>query len=112
MGDPLEGDLPSGDITGIGFYFYLPPVSPHESIRIDEFEIFAEPSEGGGSDDSWAGYTIVKQGEQDWVDTTGWVGWLDVTASPWIYSLSLDGWVFVEESAAAADAGAWMYVLK
>ena len=111
LGEPVSGDLPSGNIEAIGFYVYHP--ASDGSIRIDELAVYAEPSDGGGGEpDMWGPYEIVKQGERDWVDTAPWMGWLDVTASPWIYSLSMDGWVYIDSEAAGVEAGAWVYVLR
>jgi len=113
IGDPLSGPLPQGNIEGIGFYTELNFLGGQDSnaIVFDELEVFAV--EGGTTEpDMWGPYTIVKQGERDWVDTAPWMGWLDITTSPWNYSLSLDGWVFVDAESANAEAGAWVYVIK
>lgn len=110
LGENVAGGLPGGNIDGVGFYFFHPTMEPHGSMRVDDLEIYARPADVNG--ETWGPYPIVKQGPRDWVDTTAWMGWLDVTTSPWNYSLSLDGWVYVDGEAANADAGAWVYVLK
>ena len=110
VGEPLSGSLPDGNIEAIGMYAYHP--SNSGSQHFDELEIYAKPAEDIGEPDMWGPYEIVKQGERDWVDTAPWMGWLDVTTSPWIYSLSMDGWVYIDGEAANAEAGAWAYVLR
>lgn len=111
LGTNVAGGLPEGNIDGVGFYFFHPAFDPHASIRVDELEIYAKTAEVDPTD-TWGPYTIVKQGDRDWVDTSPWMGWLDVTSSPWNYSLSLDGWVYTDGENASSDAGAWVYVLK
>jgi len=105
----LENDLPAGDIAGIGFYILLPSVDG--GLRLDEIEIYAE-AVSGSVDVFWAGYPIVKQGDRDWIDTNPWMGWLDVTAAPWVYSNSLDAWTYLSEDEAISESGGWMYLIK
>jgi len=109
LGDPLSASLPSGNIEGVGFYLFHPPLDG--SAWLDELEIYAEPSEGG-EPSQWAGYDIVVTDGLDYINTEGWMGWLDVTTAPWNYSLSLESWIYLEEAAAGNETGAWMYVIK
>lgn len=44
------------------------------------------------------------------VDTGDFLGWINVRQAPWVWSFSLDGWLFLPEGA-VHQAGAWAYVL-
>jgi len=110
LGENVAGGLPDGNIDGVGFYFFHPNMEPHGSVLVDDLEIYAKPAAVNG--DTWGPYPIVKDGSDEWVNTTTWMGWLEVSNSPWNYSRSLDGWVYVDEEDANADAGAWVYVIK
>jgi hypothetical protein len=56
----------------------------------------------GGTTPQWKGYDIVKD---VWVDTLDWMGWLQVANDPYIYSLSLSGWMYIPESQDGRVAG-------
>lgn len=123
LGDPVEGTLPDGDIEAIGLYLVHPNFSVHQSMRVDDIQVYAKPVEGGGDngggDDNgggetaqWAGYEIVDQDGKQLVDTAGWMGWVDVTGAPWVYPFALNKYVYLEEAAATGESGAWAYVPK
>jgi hypothetical protein len=59
-------------------------------------------------DPTWAGYPI---GEDGFVDTAPWLGWVYVDGAPWVWSLSLDGWMYIDEST-VDDNGGWAYIPK
>ena len=46
-----------------------------------------------------------------YVDTGNWMGWLNVTLQPWIYSYSLKSWLYMAENAMSSH-GAWVYLKK
>jgi hypothetical protein len=56
----------------------------------------------------WGGYDFANDAMD--VDTGDWMGWINCTAAPYIFSYTL-GWIYMEEPAADA-AGAWGYVFK
>lgn len=62
--------------------------------------------ESSGS--TWAGYDILETGD---VDTSNWLGFINVNNSPWIYSYNLDQWMYIEESS-VNNSGSWTYVPK
>ena len=64
------------------------------------------------SDGSWSGFPLYADDGQNWADTGGWMGWLEVSASPYVFSQSLNGWVYVEENPAIAEEGSWVYIFK
>lgn len=47
-----------------------------------------------------------------WTDTGDWMGWLYVTHAPWVFSDSLNGWIYIEADGFDAESGGWTYVLK
>jgi hypothetical protein len=57
---------------------------------------------------SWGGYPIANDAGD--VDTGDWLGWINVSAAPYIFSYSL-GWIYMTEPDAAAT-GSWGYVFK
>lgn len=62
-----------------------------------------------GSD--WALWAAVAA---SWVDTDSaehtYLGWLNYTAAPWLYSLNLEAYLYIEESL-VTPSGAWVYAL-
>jgi hypothetical protein len=57
----------------------------------------------GGDPDTWYGYAV---GEEGWVDTGTWMGWVNVEHDPFIYVLDLAGYLYVPT---AMESGAWVY---
>ncbi|MEX0330414.1 MAG: hypothetical protein AB3N64_03225 [Puniceicoccaceae bacterium] len=55
---------------------------------------------------TWAGYTIV---DGSLIDTTPLMGWLNIASAPWLYSYSLNKWIYGDEST-FGEGGAWLYV--
>ncbi|MEX0330401.1 MAG: hypothetical protein AB3N64_03160 [Puniceicoccaceae bacterium] len=43
------------------------------------------------------------------VDTEGFLGWINVFHSPWIWCYSMDGWMYCPEES-VSETGAWVYV--
>ena len=48
------------------------------------------------------------------VDTADWMGWLNASLDPWIWSYSLESWIWIEWVGGPPPdfTGAWVYVLK
>ena len=61
----------------------------------------------GSASATFQGYDIV---EGNWIDTGSYMGWLWIEFAPWIYSASLDSWIYLPASASLEDAGAWIYI--
>ena len=57
---------------------------------------------------TWAGFPVDSD---NWTDTGDFLGWLFVGSAPWLYNLTLDGWMYVREEA-VTDSGAWTYVVR
>lgn len=71
------------------------------SFSMAELSIIAE----GGSSPAWAGYPIV----DGWVDTGAMAGLLQVESAPWVYSLDLGKYIYLDETY-VGESGAWAYV--
>ena len=56
----------------------------------------------------YGGYSV--DGSRD-VDSDDWLGWINVAKAPYIWSYSLNNWIYMEEPAADAPGG-WAYVFK
>ena len=57
----------------------------------------------------WSGHPIAN--DQMDVDTGDFMGWINVTHGDYIWSYSLDGWMYCPEPD-TTDSGAWMYVFN
>lgn len=94
----------------------LPLISDFYSITIDVIaggaasingvQIVSASDEVVSSD--WAGYPYDENG---WADTGSWLGWVNVTAAPWVQILSLDNYGWIPEEG-VSEAGAWVYILN
>jgi hypothetical protein len=64
--------------------------------------------EGIGTDvpATWAGYPILQDG---WIDTTSWLGWMNVSEGDYVWSLALNKYIYLPESF-VDTSGAWSYV--
>jgi hypothetical protein len=71
-------------------------------FAIDNFQI----APAGPGPTTWGGYDI---GADSWVDTGGWLGWVNVDADPWVWVINLTTFVYLPESY-VEDLGAWMYI--
>lgn len=56
----------------------------------------------------WAGYPVSEAGD---VNTDPWMGFLNVTLEPYVWSYSLNQWTYIEESIVTED-GSWTYFLN
>lgn len=55
----------------------------------------------------WYGYSIMS----GWANTEGFLGWLEVSEDPWVYSLTLDRYLYVPAPADNTFGdGGWVYV--
>ena len=51
---------------------------------------------------------FVESGE---VDTFDFLKWIQAGWAPWLWSYSLNGWIYCPEEQ-VTDVGAWIYVMK
>ena len=61
------------------------------------------------SGENWGGYEVYSEGGIKAVDTGAFLGWLEVTGAPWVYSYSLEKYIFLPEGF-IDESGAWSYI--
>lgn len=59
---------------------------------------------------SWGGFPVVSDGTSQWANSGDFLGWLEVSASPFVFSPILNRYIYVANPDAIADAGAWLFV--
>lgn len=115
--EPFELSITYPDITAddslqviqLGFEI----TTEFDGANMDTGEIYFENIEGyietetGSIFGSWAGYEIVN--DQGDVDTGTWMGFVNVSAAPYIYSYALGKYIYIDE-ASVLEGGAWVYV--
>jgi hypothetical protein len=57
----------------------------------------------------WASYPIVEDSTGQYVDTGTWIGWIEVTARPWIWHLGTNSWFYTAETVVESSSG-WIYI--
>lgn len=62
---------------------------------------------GGGAPATWAGYPILN----GWVDTDPMIGLLQVESAPWVYSLDMGKYLYMDASY-VGTTGAWTWIPK
>jgi len=72
-------------------------------LKLDNFAIMAE-----GSTELWADFEV---GPGTSVDTGDFMGWIDIAQKPWIWSYSLESWIYMPEGN-VTSIGSWGYVAK
>ena len=63
---------------------------------------------GASQSNTWGGYEVSPEGD---ADTADWMGWVNVTNGLWVYSYSLDAWMYLEEPA-EGSSGSWAYIFN
>lgn len=56
----------------------------------------------------WAGFGVDSHG---FVDTGSWLGTLHVESAPWIYSIKVNSWLFIEEDLVNEEGG-WLFLFS
>jgi hypothetical protein len=71
---------------------------------------FPELAASLSDDDSvtWGNFPMDENG---WVDTGSFIGWINATSAPWLWSASLESWLYLLETS-LSEAGAWTYILR
>jgi hypothetical protein len=57
---------------------------------------------------SWAGFPV---GDQGYVDTGSWMGFLYVQQPPYVYNVFLNNWMYIPEES-VTENGAWTYIVN
>ena len=53
---------------------------------------------------------LILADDLGWADTTPWLGFVNVLADPWIWSASINNWMYMPEES-VTEGGSWAYVL-
>lgn len=61
---------------------------------------------------TWSGFPVYAQDGGNWADTGSFMGWMEVSASPLLYSATLDGWIYMDEVPAIPESGSWVYIFR
>lgn len=64
------------------------------------------PQPAGGA--TWAGYPVSEAGD---VDTGSWMGYLNVGFGDYVWSYSLNQWLFIDEDG-VTEGGSWVYAFN
>lgn len=59
--------------------------------------------------ETWGGFDVFAESGTKTVDTGTFLGWLEVTEDPWVYSYSLEKYIFLPEGF-IDESGAWSYI--
>lgn len=78
-----------------------------DDIYVAAGEVLSTPP--GDSFGMWGPYPI-SNAEGD-VNTGDFMGWLNVTLDPYLYSYTLDAWIYMEASG-VSETGGWAYVYR
>lgn len=68
----------------------------------------SNPVTGEGGLPKWAGYPMDEAGN---VDTGSWLGWINVAAGDYVWSYSLNQWMYLSE-ASVTEVGSWTYIFN
>ena len=74
-------------------------IDKRQTVMLGGYEVLVLSDESAG--DTWFGYPVDPDG---WVDTDGWLNFVNVSAEPWVYSASLSKYIYV------GDDSGWTYV--
>ena len=78
-----------------------------EQPGVDGFEL-VRPDQDVVEEVTWAGFPVSSAGD---VDTSDWMGYLNVQSAPWLWSYSLSKYLYLEEDW-VTGAGSWLYAMN
>ena len=102
--DVASGTATVGELDTLNFYkqgTYGGGTTP-DFVAIDSLSL-----SGIAASVTWAGYEVSELG---WADTTTWMGFVNVLAGDWIWSASLNNWIYMPEGS-VGEGGSWGYVI-
>lgn len=115
----------TGLILGNGVFFLGEPPLPGNDVFVetspDLVAYYVQGTPGWGDTYSgvatapfpyvsqWGGFTPVPDPDGIFVDTGSWLGWLDITLRPWVWSYKADSWLHLSEPVAPVQAG-WIFI--
>jgi hypothetical protein len=116
--DGLKGAISQGLLdanTSWGIVFFneeaLPDLTPNNPDWLDArgtvFDMrYVQLELVSGGTPTWAGFPV---GEDDNVDTGSFLGWINVASGDWVYSFSMEKYVYLPESW-VTESGSWTYL--
>jgi hypothetical protein len=79
-------------------------IGPESRVVVGATGIYFYPA-GNQQSEVWGGFSVV----DGFVNTADWIGWLDVQTAPWVFSYSLEKYLFVTEPN-PDSMGGWIFV--
>lgn len=77
---------------------------------IDEVEVYDDfEMTTGTTAVTWMGYSADEDG---FINTGDWIGWVNVNSFPWVWSYSLESWMYASEVGMAGFNGTWAYLAR
>jgi beta-glucanase (GH16 family) len=79
-----------------------------QRMEVDWVRVYQPASAPEGS---WKGWPLDDLGN---FNTNDWLGWVNASKAPWLYSWSLNGWVYPADAQTASFStnNQWFYILK
>lgn len=100
-----SSSLPSGGaLQSVGLY--LESVPSADTVRLDSVSIEAQAAVI--SYNSWGGIEPDPGGH---INTGTWLGWIHVGYSPWLWSYSLNRWIYAPDPG-PGFSGAWLFITQ
>lgn len=106
--EATKGVIATPALNGVDFVGFLLETTSIETQGGYNYGVRVFTASGVAADQerSWAGYEI---GTDDWVDTSPWLGWINVSEGDYIWVISLNKYIYLPE-AFVGESGAWSYV--
>lgn len=59
--------------------------------------------------ETWAGYEVISEGGLKTIDSASCLGVLEISHAPWVFSYSLDQFIYLPEGH-VGESGGWAFV--
>lgn len=59
----------------------------------------------------YTGNQTIDLGQDNWVNLKGWLGWINLKHSPWIYAQSLNKYIYLLDESTTVNGG-WVFILE
>jgi len=63
------------------------------------------------SESAYLGYPIQSIDGNQWVDTGDWLGWMEVSSTPWVWNVRASSWIYVYEDG-SSNSSIWLRVSR
>jgi len=67
------------------------------------------PTSAFNPDWLWGKYEYIEAGGGVYTDTDSWLGWLEISQSPWVWHVDSAHWFYITEPVATAGRG-WIFI--